>query len=479
MTGNDMRLEQSQKLAMTPELVQAINLLQLNTQELSAFIWEQILSNPVLETEEGLGEKAEGGSDGTYETEETIQHGDPQEEHVREPSTEWGVQADRLREWMEDDISYSPKGTEEGKAFGFENISVHRATLQDNMLMQLYAAAMSPKQQKIAEYLIELMDDNGYFSSSVKEVAGHFKTEEEAVEEILRTLQTFEPAGVGARNLEECLKLQLINFGVYDEKYERLLHEFLHSLADNKISWIAKQMNVSRKEVEEMCGLIKTLEPKPGRQFATSEKTQYIFPDLLLEKINDEYVVILNDSSIPTLRVNSYYRSLLEHSKTDQVLEEYLKDKMGSALRLLKNIDQRNRTIVAVASAIVNYQKDFFEGCGGLKPMTLKEIADEISVHESTVSRCVKGKYMETERGIYELKFFFSSGYTNTVGEQVSAFNIKKRIKEIVKQENPKKPLGDQNIAQLLEQEGIYISRRTIAKYRDELGILSSSKRRR
>lgn len=186
MTGNDMRLEQSQKLAMTPELVQAINLLQLNTQELSAFIWEQILSNPVLETEEGLGEKAEGGSDGTYETEETIQHGDPQEEHVREPSTEWGVQADRLREWMEDDISYSPKGAEEGKAFGFENISVHRATLQDNMLMQLYAAAMSPKQQIIAEYLIELMDDNGYFSSSVKEVAGHFKTEEEAVEEILR-----------------------------------------------------------------------------------------------------------------------------------------------------------------------------------------------------------------------------------------------------------------------------------------------------
>lgn len=475
MTGSDMRLEQSQKLAMTSELIQAINLLQLNTQELSAFIWEQILSNPVLETEEGPGEKESGES---YGKEEAVQKEDPLEVNLREPSTEWGTQADRLREWMEDDVSYSTKGTEEGKPFGFENISAHRTTLRENMRMQLYAVAMLPKQQKIAEYLIELIDDNGYFTSSAKEVADHFKIEEKTVEEILGILQTFEPVGVGARNLEECLKLQLISLGVYDEKYERLLHEFLHSLADNKIARIAKQMNVSRKEAEKMCRLIKTLEPKPGRQFATSEKIQYIFPDLLLEKASGEYVVILNDSSIPALRVSSYYRSLLEHSKTDQVLEEYLKDKMSSALRLMKNIDQRNRTIVAVASAIVSYQKDFFEGCGGLKPLTLKEIADEISVHESTVSRCVKGKYMETERGIYELKFFFSGGYTNPVGEQISAFNIKKRIKEIVRQENPEKPLGDQHIAQLLEQEGIHISRRTIAKYRDELGILSSAKRK-
>lgn len=345
--------------------------------------------------------------------------------------------------------------------------------------MQMYAAAFSHQQQKIAEYLIELIDDNGYLTLSTGDVALHFETDTKTVEEVLKILHTFEPAGVGARDLKECLKLQLISLGVYDDKYKRLIDEFLNFIAENKIAWIAKQMKASRKEIESMCAIIKTLDPKPGRKFATSEKTQYIFPDLLVEKENDKYVVALNDSTIPTLHVSAYYRRLLEQSRTDRVLEEYLKEKMHSAFQLIKNIDQRNRTIITVASAIVKHQEAFFSGKEYLQPMTLKEIADEISVHESTVSRCINGKYLEAERGVYELKFFFTGGYTNVDGKKISAFNIKKRIKEIVEQEHPDKPLGDQRIAVLLEQEGLCISRRTIAKYRDELGIPSSARRKR
>jgi RNA polymerase sigma-54 factor len=293
-------------------------------------------------------------------------------------------------------------------------------------------------------------------------------------------IQGFEPVGVGARSLEECLLIQLEAKGFKDESLDYVIKNHLNDLAENKIQYIAKSIGLTVLQVQAMADLIRTLDPKPGMAYSSGEQIRYVVPDVIIEKEDDGYEIVTNDSTIPSLKVSSYYMNLVKNNKDDEDLQKYLNDKYNSALWLIKSIEQRKRTIFKVSEAVMKLQTEFLEkGEKYLKPMTLKQIADAVGVHESTVSRSINGKFIQTPRGVYEIKYFFSSGVGSGSGEGLSSNSIKTFIKEIIDGEDPKKPCSDQDMVEILSEKGIEISRRTVAKYRESMNILSSSKRRR
>jgi RNA polymerase sigma-54 factor len=317
-------------------------------------------------------------------------------------------------------------------------------------------------------------------TQSREEIAGKFAAPLEKVDEVLRIIHSLDPPGVGAKDIRECLIIQLDILNRLDDLTKVIIHEYLEDIAANRLGHIAKKLGRSVHEIQVVSDLIRSLEPKPGRQFMTQTAIRYITPDVLLEKIEDEYVVTVNESSAPRLMVSSYYEKLLAESEKDANLAKYLSNRLNSAVWLIKSIEQRKQTIYNVVKAVVKYQKDFFDnGPKHLKTLTLKQIAEEVGIHESTVSRSINGKYMQTPRGVFEIKYFFTSGIQDYSGEGISSNSIKTFMKEIIESENTKAPYSDQDIAIMLEKRGINISRRTVAKYRDESGILSSSKRKR
>lgn len=450
-----LTIEQTQKLTMTPELIQAIRILQFNTQELDSFVQGELLENPVLEF------------DRTADIEP------PQEKNdfdLRE----------KIREDY-DDISYHQwEYSKDKETFSYEQFVSRDETLEDSLLLQLTFSKLKGQELKIGRYLVESIDDNGYLTADLAQVARCFKTTEENVEKVLDVIQTFEPLGVGARNLKECLIIQLAARGLLDETIEYIILNYLEDLGDNKLSRVAKQMGIPVSQVQMICDLIRTLEPKPGRSFASDENVKYIVPDVIVEKIDGEYVVSTNEYSIPHLMVSPYYTTLSKETKNDEEVSKYLTDKFNSAIWLIKSIEQRRQTIFNVVTAVVEHQKDFLDkGPKYLKTLTLKQVADVLGVHESTVSRSINGKYMQTPRGVYEIRYFFSSGVAGRDGEGLSSNSIKTFIKEIIAGEDPKKPYSDQEMVEILSERGIEISRRTVAKYREGMNILSSSKRRR
>ncbi len=447
-----LTIEQTQKLTMTPELIQAIRILQFNTQELDEFVQEELLENPVLEFEN------------KYKSEKTLD--------IREKFME-DYGDGRYEQWE------NPGGSDK-EEFSYEQFVTKEETLEDYLLLQLTFSRLKDTDLKIGRYLVEAIDDNGYLTVTVQQVAKAFRTDEDKVEEILDVIHTFEPLGVGARNLKECLTIQLAAKGLLDELTEYIIMNHLEDLGENKLNKVAKALGISVSQVQMVGDLIKTLEPKPGRSFSGGDSVRYIVPDVIVEKVDGEYVVMSNESSIPHLMVSPYYTTLSKEAKNDEELSKYLTDKFNSALWLIKSIEQRKRTIYNVVSAVVEHQKEFLDkGSKYMKTLTLKQVADDIGMHESTVSRSVNGKYMQTPRGIFEIKYFFSSGITDGSGEGVSSNSIKAMIKEIIDGENTAKPYSDQDIVGLLSEKGIEISRRTVAKYREGMNILSSSKRRR
>ena len=447
--GYGLTIEQTQKLTMTPELIQAIRILQFNTQELDSFVQEEILENPVLEFDKKHLESLAA-----------------LQEHVSEDYSDPGY-----KQWQ-----YS-KDKEE---YSFEQFTSKEETLEDYLLLQLTFSSLKEQDMKIGRFLVEAIDDNGYLTLSCEQVAKAFGTTEEHVSKVLDVIQTFEPCGVGARNLKECLIIQLASKGLLDEAVEYIIMNHLEDLGENKLNKVSKTTGIPVNQIQMVCDLIRTLEPKPGRSFSAGETVKYIIPDIMVEKINDEYVVVNNEGSLPHLRVSSYYSSLANQYKDDEELSKYLNDRLSSAFWLIKSIEQRKRTIYNVANAVVQHQKEFFDkGSKYLKTLTLKQVADAIGMHESTVSRSVNGKYMQTPRGVFEIKYFFSSGITGQDGEGVSSNSIKTMIKEIIDSEDHTKPYSDQDIVGILSEKGIEISRRTVAKYREGMNILSSSKRRR
>lgn len=444
-----LTIEQTQKLTMTPELIQAIRILQFNNQELDTFVQEEILENPVLEFDKKHMESLAALQEGLSEDYE-----DPGFKH-------W--------EYSKDKEEYS-----------FEQFTSKEETLEDYLLLQLTFSKLKGDDMKVGRFLVEAIDENGYLTVTSQQVAKAFDISEEHVLKVLDVIQTFEPVGVGARNLKECLIIQLASKGLLDEAVEYIIQNHLEDLGDNKLNKVSKATGIPVNQVQLVCDLIRTLEPKPGRSFSTGESVKYIVPDVTVEKINGEYVVISNESSVPHIKVSSYYSSLVSNYKNDEELTKYLNDKLNSAFWLIKSIEQRKRTIYNVASAVVEHQKEFFDkGPKYLKTLTLKQVAESIGMHESTISRSVNGKYMQTPRGVFEIKYFFSSGITGQDGEGVSSNSIKTMIKEIIDGEDHAKPYSDQDIVGILSEKGIEISRRTVAKYREGMNILSSSKRKR
>lgn len=459
--GYDLTIEQTQKLVMTPELIQAIRILQFNLQELNSFVQEELLTNPVLEQEQAEENLPEP---------EPRRDEDPLDwkEYLREQA--YGGENDRQwREKREDDTAES-----------YERYVPDDVTLPEHLMFQLQFMAKCEDRYRIGRYIIESLDENGYLTSTPEEMAGALHTEEKYVRSALKMIQKMDPAGVGAADLRECLLIQLRSMDLLTPPLETVINEHLEDLANNRLSVIAKAMGITAIEVQKLGDVIRTLEPKPGRQFASGSDVRYIIPDVIVEKTEDGFAVTINGSSTPHLKVSSYYRSLLHRADQDEQLSAYLSDRVNSALWLIKSIDQRKQTIYNVAEAIVRFQKDFFEkGAKYMKTLTLRDVAEEIGVHESTVSRSINGKYLQCCHGIYELRHFFSAGVSDGTGEGVSSNSIKEFIREFVDGENPKKPYSDQAMVDMLGEKGFHISRRTVAKYRDEMGILSSSKRRR
>ncbi len=471
--GFDLSISQIQKLVMTPELIQAIQILQFNTQELESFIDEQLLVNPVLDTST-LTENSEK----------------QQADESKQPENEEEKQYDENNlgeiDWKEyfkdyDDISYKQREyRDESKEMSYEQYVSNEITLSEHLLFQLQFSDDNKYIKKIGRYIVEALDSNGYLTVSIDEIAARFKVESQMVEEVLSVIQSFDPSGIAARNLQECLLLQMKHKRIEDKKLEKIISDHLHDIADNRLNNISKSLNISVEEVQSYADIIKKFEPKPGRQFSSNTDTKYIVPDVNLEKVGDKYIINVNDTTAPRLYINSYYRRMLVDSEKESQISKYLTGKLNSAMWLIKSIEQRRQTIYNVVKTIVDYQYGFFEhGKKYLVPMTLKQVAEEVGIHESTVSRAINGKYLQCGRGIFEIKFFFSSGVSYSHGQGVASESIKTMIKELVDGEDQKKPLSDQQITEMLNEKQIEISRRTIAKYREEMHIASSSKRRR
>ncbi|HET9869358.1 MAG TPA: RNA polymerase factor sigma-54, partial [bacterium] len=355
-------------------------------------------------------------------------------------------------------------------------------TLAEHLEWQLLLAAKTEEEKRLGRVLIGNLDDNGYLTDPLEELARAQGVAPHDLERVLQLIQTFDPPGVGARTLKECLLLQLENrTGEAARKAYRLVAEHFEDVEKRRYPVIQKKMELGADELRALLAFVATLEPKPGRSFQENN-TKYVTPDVSVRKIEGEYVVVLNDEPVPRLRISSYYRRLLKDKEALKTKETkaFLDNKIQSAMWLIKNIEQRRKTIYRVTEAIFRIQRDFLEtGLSGLKPLTLKQVADMIGMHESTVSRVTTHKYVQTPRGLFELKYFFTSGLESEAGLDVSSLSVKEKIKELVDQEPPQRPHSDQKLTQLLKDQGIFIARRTIAKYREELRIPPASQRRK
>lgn len=465
--GYDLVIEQQQKLVMTPELKLALKILQLPAVELEELIQNELEANPVLEiADDNRDEKSE------------LQHKQEKKEKEKEEEKEinW-------KEYLQfQGKSYSSEGfdNDENPEFSYENFVTYSYTLKDHLISQLRVTQLNEKLRDIAEYIIESLDENGYLTATPGDMSEILAVDVKTVTEALEIIQTFEPYGVGASDLKECLLIQLRNKDINDPKLELIINNHLDDIACNRLNNISKKLSVTIEEAQRHSDIIKSMEPKPGRAFEGSSSIKYVTPDVYIEKIGNEYVIVINDHYGSRLMVNQYYKSILMSEDKSSKASAYINNKLSSAMWLIKSLEHRKNTLYSVVKAILEYQMDFFEkGPMYLKTMTLKKIADMVNVHESTVSRAINGKYVQTPRGIFEIKYFFKSGVDSQEGDAISSESIKKMIKSYVSSEDASKPVSDQHIADCLIKEGYMISRRTVAKYRDELGILSSSKRKR
>jgi len=471
--GYNLNLEQAQKLVMTPKLCQAITVLQLSSLELSAYIEQQLEENPLLELREDTD-----GEEGDFDDSE--KPCGPEVE-IQEYGLNW---EDYLEDYYYDDRDNSTIQKEKQRkqqGYGYEKFLSQTPTLSEHLLSQLNLTPCHGRDKLIGEYLIGNIDDNGYLRVSLAEVAVQLNVDINRVAKVLNLVQSFEPVGVGARNLQECLLIQIKRLGINNEVIKKLIKDHLMDLAKGRLIKIAHNLGVTIQEVQQSTDLIKTLDPKPGRNFTGLNDACYIIPDVVLEKVGSEYIILVNDVTIPRVTINQAYRSVLSKEKSiDSDTRRFVENKLNAAVWLIRSIEQRRLTLYKVASCLVELQRGFLDrGVKYLKPLNLKKVAEMVGLHESTVSRATSNKYIQTPRGVFEMKCFFSTGLNNDSGNMISAGSIKKSLQEIVAGEDSKYPLNDQRIAEIFSQRGIKISRRTVAKYRDELGIPAVQKRKR
>ena len=464
---HDLRL--TQQLVMTPQLQQAIKLLQLSRMELQEVIDQEIKENPLLEEDSGQEEP---------EQEETKQEEVAAEAEAREETRE-SIKDQDWEEYMEGySISSYTSPRSEGGDTPWENLITRQVTLADYLLWQLGMGPVSPQQREIGGFIIGNIDENGYLQIALEEVCKEMSCPAETAGGVLTLIQSFDPPGVGARDLQECLLIQLQGLAERNPLAEEIVQGSLSYCKNRNYRELARKLKVPLDQVLEAVEVISHLDPKPGRPFSP-EEARTIIPDVFVYKVEGEYVVALNDDGLPKLRISPYYRELINANKKE-VPRHYLKEKIKSALWLIRSIQQRQMTLHKVTKSIVAFQRDFFDkGIDHLKPLVLREVADDIQMHESTVSRVTTNKYAHTPQGIYELKFFFS-GKVGGHGEEVAVKRVQNLIKQVITEENPRRPYSDEKICQLLkERHNIAIARRTVAKYREMMRILSSSERKK
>ena len=466
-------LKLAQQLIMTPQLQQAIKLLQLSRLELVETVQEALLENPVLE---------ERADEPDTETEQQAQK-EERSERVREfdvqeasllKSAEWD---DYLGTFSSTSRQASERELPEEMA-SFETMHAAKPTLESHLLWQLQLSSLSDRQKNIGQVIVGSLDSHGYLHSSVEDIMALSDAEAEEVEDVLGIVQNFDPVGVASRSLSECLQVQITFLGKDDPILNALIQDHLSDLENGDLQALAKKFQVNREDIQAYLRIIQGLDPRPGRSFGGGE-IFYISPDAYVYSYDDDFIIVLNDEGFPDLQISPYYAQLLE-SKDDKS-KQYLQEHMRQGLWLLKSIQQRQRTLYKVLESIVRFQHDFFvHGVSQLKPLVLKDIAEEIEVHESTVSRITTNKYVATPYGIFELKYFFNSGLGTSSGEQVASESVKASIKRLISHEDPAKPLSDKLLVDCLSEElQVNIARRTVAKYREAMGIPSSTKRKK
>jgi len=486
------QLKLSQQLVMTPQLQQAIKLLQLNRMELVGLVQQELQENPVLEEvlegDEPDSQAGEGGGDETAAELDTATGtaAESPREGLEAGAEREPTDAEKVADLEWQDYMNSNPQTGIREAMGpddrpsFESTMTRRPTLADHLEWQLQLSTLPIDEQVAANVIIGNLDDRGYLRSTIDEVARQAGVAPEVAERTLAKVHELDPAGVAARDLKECLSIQVRALGIDDPIVARIIDESLDRLIKRDFRGVAKQLGITIEEVAAAANVIGGLEPRPGRGFGGDEPV-YITPDIYVYKIGDEFHVVLNDDGLPRLRINGLYKDVL--AKKDKVVskdtKEYVHDKVRSALWLIKSIHQRQRTIYKVMESIIKHQRGFFEqGINFLKPLNLRDVADDIEMHESTVSRVTTNKYVHTPQGIFELKYFFNSSINRVEGEAVASESVKARIRRLIVNEDPRRPLSDQRIAEMLKVANIDIARRTVTKYRESMNLLSSTKRR-
>lgn len=465
-------LKLSQQLVMTPQLQQAIKLLQLSRLELTDLIRQEIDENPVLD-EKLESESGEQKTD-KDELETANESSDDLPEVKNDNEFDW-------KDFVDNSInpstgSYSV-GDEDREQY--DSIATKPDTFVDHLSWQLRLHDLNDKEMEIGEYIIGNINRDGYLKASLEEVASAAGVEIELVEKVRSKIQYFDPVGVSSLDLQECLLVQAELLPGDNTLIKKILTNHLKNLERKKYQVIAKDLQISLKEVVAACAIIANMDPRPGKAYNEGD-TQYITPDIYVYKVRGEYVVVLNEDGQPKLKINSFYKKMLNNNNLDSdKAKEYIQEKIRSAVWLVKSVYHRQSTIVNVMKSIIEFQRDFFDyGADHLKPLVLRNVADDIEMHESNISRVTTNKYVYTPQGIYELKYFFNSGLNTENGESIASEGVKNRMKVLIESENPNKPYSDQEIADIFKQQGISIARRTVTKYREKLGILSSSRRK-
>jgi RNA polymerase sigma-54 factor len=468
-----LSLRQTQRVVMTPLLQQAIQLLQLSTLELQEVIQKELLENPLLE--EVPAEGVEPGEASTQAATPPSEPASPQGASVDAERTD-ELPFDLTAVMFESPEEPSLVEQEELEGFPIENLVRAPSTLADHLERQLGVATDDPQLHAAGRAIVGNLDEDGYLRAEVGEIAELTKLPLELVERALVLVQSFDPAGVAGRTLQECLLLQLNADPQPDPVAVEIVQEHFDTLAHRKFPEIGRALKLSLDRIMEAVEEIWALDPRPGRRFAVSD-TRYVVPDVSVIKLGDDYTVVLNEDGIPRLRLNAFYRTLLRQGGDEA--RQYVESKIRSALWLIKSVEQRQRTLRRVTQSIVKFQREFLDkGLPHLRPLSLRDVGDDVSMHESTISRVTTNKYVETPQGVFELKFFFHSGIATRNGEMVSSISVKKMIRDLLAQEEPSKPLSDQEVTQILKARDLSIARRTVAKYREELGLLPSHQRR-
>jgi RNA polymerase sigma-54 factor len=487
----------SQSLVLAPQLQQSLALLQAPTLELKALVEQELQQNPVLEEavaaegeveakEVEVKEDAPEGSDPAEVREEPTYETAEEKGGAEEPPDEFQAEFERLvqldQEWRDHFAQTnlpmrSSAEEEEKRQFMFDSL-VLGTSLQEMLLTQVRESALAEDQWPAAEMLIGNIDEYGYLKASIEELATSTGLPAENILAVLKVIQTFDPAGIGARDLRECLLIQLERSGQQKTLEYRIISEFMEALGKRRIPEIARGTGQSLDDVQEALERIARLEPRPGRAFLP-DNDQYILPEVFVQRSGDDFNVTTNNEHIPHLRISNIYKDLMSHRENTAEVRNYIREKIRAGKFLIKSLHQRQQTILNIAKEIVHRQRDFMEkGVAFLKPLTMVQVAEVVGVHETTVSRAVSGKYMQTPQGLLEMKYFFTAGIQTSSGGGMSNTSVKDMIADIFKQEDTTKPLSDQEVVRMLQEKGIVIARRTVAKYRTELNILPSNLRK-